>query len=324
MGNKQTAEAMRAQAVDDAMKRGYVLTRYFYNYLLTFEKDPAGLRAAYGDMLDAIDLKQQEKVANEIEFADVASPELVQLSRLEDRRMLSTAEKRLEAGDPKGAEELAHQALDRKIGDQGRALFILAEVAVADKNRDGALENFQKAIQATKDPKVVGWSHVYLGRILDMKEDRDAAMNEYRAALTVGADLPEIKAAAERDCSRPTNPRSSRNKNCESCRAIAANMVCSISHDRGHCDKMHGCKIWHGVSTRKVWRLGERMKRAAIVVAVLGMCAWSFAQNVNLRHRVLRPGRPVRPRRLQGHRQANGRRKQKPNPNFRRTKTRSR
>ncbi len=206
MGNKQTAEAMRAQAVDDAMKRGYVLTRYFYNYLLTFEKDPAGLRAAYGDMLDAIDLKQQEKVANEIEFADVASPELVQLSRLEDRRMLSTAEKRLEAGDPKGAEELAHQALDRKIGDQGRALFILAEVAVADKNRDGALENFQKAIQATKDPKVVGWSHVYLGRILDMKEDRDAAMNEYRAALTVGADLPEIKAAAERGLQQAYEP----------------------------------------------------------------------------------------------------------------------
>ncbi len=85
-------------------------------------------------------------------------------------------------------------------------MFILAEVAVADKNRDGALENFQKAIQATKDPKVVGWSHVYLGRILDMKEDRDAAMNEYRAALTVGADLPEIKAAAERKLQQAYDP----------------------------------------------------------------------------------------------------------------------
>ena len=53
-------------------------------------------------------------------------------------------------------------------------------------------------MQATKDPKVVGWSHVYLGRILDMKEDREAAMEEYRAALTAGAELPEVKAAAER------------------------------------------------------------------------------------------------------------------------------
>jgi hypothetical protein len=205
-GTKQTAEAMRLQAVDDAVKQGYILTKYFYTYLLAFEKDQAGLRATYGDMLDAIDLKQQEKAANEVQFADVTAPELVQLSRLEDRRLLVNAEKRLAAGDPKGAQELAQQALDKKIGDQGRALFILAEVAVANKNRDGAAENFQKAIQSTKDPKVVAWSHVYLGRILDMKEDREGAMNEYRAALTTGSDLPEVKAAAEKGLQQAYEP----------------------------------------------------------------------------------------------------------------------
>ncbi|HEV2474257.1 MAG TPA: hypothetical protein VGS41_16390 [Chthonomonadales bacterium] len=192
--------------MDDAVKQGYVLTRYFYTALLTFEKDPAGMRDMYSDILDGIDIPKQQKAANEIQFADVTSPELVQLSRLEDRRILSTAEKRLAAGDPKGAQELAQQALDRKIGDQGRALFILAQVAVATKNRDGAAENFQKAIQATKDPKVVAWSHVYLGRILDMKDDREAAMNEYRAAMTAGADLPEVKAAAERGLQQAYEP----------------------------------------------------------------------------------------------------------------------
>jgi tetratricopeptide (TPR) repeat protein len=201
-GSKQTAEAMRLQAVDDAVKQGYILTKYFYTSLLALEKDPAGLRTEYGTILDNIDLKAQEKAANEVQFVQVSAPELVQLSRLEDRRMLVTAEKRLAAGDPKGAQELAQQALDKKIGDQGRALFILAQVAVMNKNREGALENFQKAIQETKDPKVVAWSHVYLGRILDMKEDREAALTEYRAALTSavspGAELPEVKAAAER------------------------------------------------------------------------------------------------------------------------------
>ncbi len=208
MGNKKTAEAMRLQAVDDTVKQGYILTRYFYNALLAFEKDPAGLRSAYLDMIAGIDVKQQQKAANEVQFADVTSPELVQLSRMEDRRILVTAEKRLEAGDPKGAQELAQQALDRKIGDEGRALFILAQVAVANKNRDGAAENFEKAIQATKDPKVVAWSHVYLGRILDMKEDRAGAMNEYRAALTTGAELPEVKAAAERGLQQAYEPPS--------------------------------------------------------------------------------------------------------------------
>jgi tetratricopeptide (TPR) repeat protein len=205
-GNKQTAEAMRMQAVDDAVKQGYILTKYFYTSLLAFEKDPAGLRTAYGDLLDGIDLKAQEKAASEVQYASVSAPELVQLSRMEDRRMLSTAEKRLAAGDPKGAQELAQQALDKKIGDQGRALFILAQVAVANKNPDGALDNFQKAIESTKDPKVIGWSHVYQGRILDMREKRDEAMNEYRAALTTGVDLPEVKAAAERGLQQAYEP----------------------------------------------------------------------------------------------------------------------
>ena len=203
---KQTAEAMRAQAVDDAVKQGYILTRYFYTALLKFEKDPAGLRAAYAEMLEGIDIRQEQKAAQEVQFANATAPELVQLSRLEDRRMLINAEKRLAAGDAKGAQDLAQQALDKKIGDQGRALFILAQVAVANKNREAALENFQKAIQATQDPKVLGWSHVYLGRILDMKDDREAAMNEYRAAMTAGADLPEIKAAAEHGLQQAYEP----------------------------------------------------------------------------------------------------------------------
>ena len=207
-GTKQTAEAMRLQAVDDAEKQGYILTKYFYSAITTFEKDPAGLRTAYGDILGAIDIKQQQKAASEIQFARNSRPELVQLSRLEDRRMLVTAEKRLAARDFKGAQELAQQALDRKIGDAGRALFILAEVAVANKNPDSAADNFRKAIQTTKDPKVVAWSHVYLGRMLDMKDppDREGALNEYRAALSAGSELPEAKAAAEKGLQQAYEP----------------------------------------------------------------------------------------------------------------------
>jgi len=205
-GTKQTVEAMRTQEVDDAIRQGYILTRYFYDAVVGFEKDPAGIHSAYGAMLENVDLKKEERAAAEVQFAGVASPELLQFSRPEERRMLVTAEKRLAAGDSKGAQELAQQALDKKIGDQGRALFILAEVAVANRNRDGAQDNFQKAIEASKDPKVVGWSHVYLGRILDMKEDRAAALEEYRAALSTGATLPEIKAAAERGLERAYEP----------------------------------------------------------------------------------------------------------------------
>jgi hypothetical protein len=206
-GTKQAAEeAMRAQAVDDAVKQGYILTRYFYDAVVAFEKDPAGIRGAYSGLLEGVDVKKEERAASDVQFANRTSPELVQLSRPEERRMLLTAEKRLAAGDPKGAQELAQQSLEKKIGDQGRALFILAEVAVANKNRDGAQDNFQKAIEASKDPKVVGWSHVYLGRILDMKEDREAALQQYQAAMNSAGQLPEIKAAAQRGLEQAYEP----------------------------------------------------------------------------------------------------------------------
>jgi hypothetical protein len=205
-GNKQTAEAMRTQAVDDAVRQGYILTRHFYDALGAFEKDPAGIRSAYADLLNNVDLKREQRLASEVKFASVAAPEVVQLSRMEERKMLVTAEKRLAAGDAKGAQELAQQALAKNIGDRGRALFILAEVAVSNKDMAGARDNFQQAIEAAKDPKVVAWSHVYLGRILDLKEEREAAMNEYRAALNTGGELPEIKAAAERGLERPYEP----------------------------------------------------------------------------------------------------------------------
>jgi len=205
-GPKQTAEAMRAQAVDDAVHQGYILTRYFYNTLVAFEKDPAGIRSAYSGFLDNIDVKREAKTASELKYAAAATPELLQLSRLEDRQILVNAEKRLTAGDTKGAQELAQQALEKKVGDQGRALFILAEAAVANKDMAGARDNFQKAIQAGTDPKVIAWSHVYLGRILDLREEREAALDQYRAALNAGGALPEVKEAAERGLQQPYEP----------------------------------------------------------------------------------------------------------------------
>ena len=62
---------------------------------------------------------------------------------------------------------------------------------------------FQKAIEVAQEPRVLAWSHIYLGRIFDLQKDREAALAQYRAALTAGAELPEAKAAAERGIQQP-------------------------------------------------------------------------------------------------------------------------
>ncbi len=199
-------EAQREQAVENSMEQGYILTRYFFDALVQFEKDATGLRSAYGDLAGNVDVRKEEKRAAQIQFATQADPELLHLSRPIEGKLLITAEQRLSAGDTNSAQKLAQEALDEKSEDSGRALFILAQVATANRDMDGARNYFLRALEVASEPKVVAWSHIYLGRIFDLQEEREAAMDHYRAALTAGASLPEAKAAAERGLHQPYEP----------------------------------------------------------------------------------------------------------------------
>ncbi len=200
-------EAERDKTIAAADAEGYVLTRYFYDALVKFEKDPAGMRNAYSGMLAGIDVGREMKRASQIQFAGEAAPELLHLARPRTENLLLTAERRLSAGDPETAQKLAQQALDEEQGDAGRALFILAQVASANRDMDGAKTYFERALQMAREPKVIAWSHIYLGRIFDLKEDRLSAVDQYRAALnSPGGDLPEVKVAAQRGIEQPYEP----------------------------------------------------------------------------------------------------------------------
>jgi tetratricopeptide (TPR) repeat protein len=206
VGSGKEMEARREKAVDDSMTQGFVLTRYFYDALAKFEKDPVGFRDAYSDILAGIDVKSEAKRAANIEFAGNSSPDVLYIPSSSPTQLLVSAENRLSAGDPAGAQRLAQQALDEQREDPGRALFILAQVATMNRDMQGAQEYFQRALGVAKEPMVVAWSHIYLGRISDLKEDREAAVAHYQAALQAGSSLPAAKAAAERGLQQPYEP----------------------------------------------------------------------------------------------------------------------
>jgi hypothetical protein len=205
-GNSKTSDAERQAAVDRSMAQGYVLTRYFYDQLIQFEKRPIGMRNAYGEMLSGIDVHKEQKEIGEVKFATQADPEVLRLTPPAQGKLLIEAEKRLSVGDTVSAKTLAQQALDQKTEDPGRALFILAQVATRNRDIEGARTYFQQALGAAHEPTVVAWSHIYLGRIFDLQEDREAALDHYRAALNASAALPEAKAAAERGIQQPYEP----------------------------------------------------------------------------------------------------------------------
>jgi len=200
-------ETERAKNIEEADKEGYILTRYFYDALARFEKDPAGMRNAYPDLLGSIDVAKEMKRAALIQFAGEASPELLHQAGSRNDHLLVRAERRLAAGDSETAQKLAQQALDGQEEDSGRALFILAEIATQHRDMDGARKYFEQALQIAHEPKVIAWSHIYLGRIFDLREDRFAAVDQYRAALdAANGTLPEAKLAAQKGLEQPYEP----------------------------------------------------------------------------------------------------------------------
>jgi len=208
VGSSKTPESERENLLQRSAEQGFILTPYFYQALLKFEKSPAGLRIAYPDLVNGIDVHKEQRHAAEVKFASNADPELLHLSRPAEPKLLVTAEQHLSSGDAETAKKLAQQALDEKREDPGRAFFILAQASAMSRDMPGARSYFEQALNVAHEPKVLAWSHIYLGRIFDLQEDRAAALDHYRAALTAGEFLPEAKAAAEHGIQQPYEPPS--------------------------------------------------------------------------------------------------------------------
>ena len=194
----KATQNFQEQQVNAAMAQGYVLTRYFYDALVKFEQEPSGLRDEFTNMLNNIDVGRERKRAGNITFSSQAAPELVSASNSAARPMLDLAEEKLAHNDAPAAHRIAQQALDQQTDDPARAIFILARAAVLEKEMDDAQALFTRTLEVAHDPQMVGWSHIYLGRILDLKCSREGAITQYRAALSTADAASEIKAAANK------------------------------------------------------------------------------------------------------------------------------
>jgi tetratricopeptide (TPR) repeat protein len=195
LGGAKGPVKAKEQLAWDSTRQGFILTQYFYDKLAAFEHDEVGFDQSYADWLHGIDVAEQQKYADTIPFVKSSTPELVRKSQHKEM-LVDLAERALASGNFDGAQNYAQQAI-RNQEDQGRALFVLARVAVAGGKLNEAQSYFERAAAASSDSKIRGWSHVYLGRILDMQEQRKEAVEHYRTALNADGP-PEVKAAAEK------------------------------------------------------------------------------------------------------------------------------
>jgi hypothetical protein len=203
---QQKAEAVRLAAMRHDMTQGFVLTQYFYNQLIQFEKDPASLRDTIGEMVYSIDVEQEASRAHHIEFDKEADDDVLTRSKPRHLEGLDLAEARLAAGDVATASAMAHKTLTARsdfssldaAAERARANFILARAAIFTGHPDQAIDGFQKTLAGSKDPRLLSWSHIYLGRMLDLDCKRDEAVAEYQEALKMRDGQLDTRLAAER------------------------------------------------------------------------------------------------------------------------------
>jgi tetratricopeptide (TPR) repeat protein len=189
---QQKVEAVRVAAMHHDMKQGFVLTQYFYEQMTQFY---------------SMDVDQQVHRARQIDFDKEADGDVLTRSKPRKLTGLDLAEARLAAGDVATASAMARQALTihsdssdslEAITQRARAEFILARVAILTGHPDQAVEGFQRTLAASKDPRLLSWSHIYLGRMLDLDCKRDQAVTEYQEALKTRDGQQDTRLAAER------------------------------------------------------------------------------------------------------------------------------
>jgi tetratricopeptide (TPR) repeat protein len=201
---QQKVDAIRVATVRHDMTQGFVLTQYFYEQMIQFERDPASLKDAIGEMVYSMDVDQQVHRARQIEFDKESDGEVLGRSKPRKLTGLDLAEARLAVGDTASASALARQALAEQsdslesVAVGARANFILARTAAMTGHPDDAIDGFQKTLATTKEPRLLAWSHIYLGRMLDLDCKRDQAVSEYQAALAARDGQQDTRLAAER------------------------------------------------------------------------------------------------------------------------------
>jgi tetratricopeptide (TPR) repeat protein len=210
LGGLKGPNKPKEQLAWESTRQGFILTQYFYDKLVIFERDEVGFDQSYADWLHDIDVQKEQKFAATVPFVKTGTPELVRKSRHKEM-LKDLAERALANGNFDGARNYAEQALQNQE-DQGRALFVLARVAVASGDLIAAEDFFRRATVASSDVKIQGWSHIYLGRILDMQQHRQEAVEHYRAAFHANG-TPELKAAAEKGLQQAYQPPAKRPSN---------------------------------------------------------------------------------------------------------------
>jgi hypothetical protein len=211
-----TPEKLEAALVEND-KAGFILVRPFVTQLQKFEKAEPAMTYYFPDIIAGIDVSAELKRLQDFTFAPfqeavqpaqkTAAPE-TQSAELD--RQLAEGDHQIALKDAAAASATFEKILE-KYPNEARAVYGLAIASILSGDGDRARELFEQLVAgsgstasgspnpgATSDPSILAWSHVYLGRMHDLEDERDQALIEYRTALAINGSPESARVAAQR------------------------------------------------------------------------------------------------------------------------------
>ncbi len=212
-------EKLEAALVEND-KAGFILVRPFVTELEKFEKAAPAMTYYFPDMIAGIDLSAEQKRLKDFAFAPVQAAPAPATTVAEAETQSAELERLLAEGDHQIALKDAADAsatfgkVLEKYPDEPRAVYGLAIASILSGDAERAQELFEQIVSAsvpatsthpgaTTEPSLLAWSHVYLGRIHDLADERDQALVEYRAALAINGSPENARVAAQRGLDAP-------------------------------------------------------------------------------------------------------------------------
>jgi Tetratricopeptide repeat len=218
--NRLNPDQLQA-ALNDEDNSGFVLVRPLVDQLKTFEKAEPAMTYYFGDIVQGIDVDAQRVRLQALiaqASAPGASPPQPPTQPAQESHTASQLEQWLTEGDRQvsqrngaAAAEIFQRVLS-KYPDEPRALYGLAIADVISGKAEDARDLFEKLVSVlpasggNDDPAILAWSHVYLGRIHDLSDERDEAVKEYQAARAVQGAPPGATQAAKSGIEDPYKP----------------------------------------------------------------------------------------------------------------------
>ena len=203
-----------AAEIDRMEKDGFVLIRPLMGALAKFEVAEPPMSTYFPELVHSIDVNSERRRLQTVAFAPASDGQGTEAAHAghdgqgagnsgsEVDAALIEGERKIAAQDGPGAQAAFERVLAKQPA-QPRALYGLAMASLLQGKATRARELFEQVVKgatgagdaARVDPVALAWSHVYLGRMHDLDGDREEALADYRAALSV-ADAPEAARSA--------------------------------------------------------------------------------------------------------------------------------